>query len=182
MNGKIFIELIETAIKNRWCTSPYCTTCGCYEFRKALMDISERDFCGTLIDDLCSLDVVELTSYPIWLNCLRLYTHTIQFPGQYPIFLRAWLPQMERSVRFADGVLYHVVRKLQEDFPEKRSWIEKCIDLALRTTDHSLIESLLLCLKGNVSEHPKLIRLAEKIAVVDKKVAKVLAKTKRLTM
>jgi hypothetical protein len=146
------------------------------------MDIAERDFCGTLIDDLCALDVVELTTHPIWLNCLRLYTHTIQFSGQYSILLRAWLPQMEHSVRFADGVLFYIVSKIHEDFPEKSLWVEKCVDLALRTADHSLVESLLLYLKGKVSEHPELIRLAEKIAVVDKKMAKVLAKTKRLTM
>lgn len=144
------------------------------------MDIAERDFCGTLIDDLCALDAVELTSYPIWLNCLRLYTHTIQSPGQYSILLRAWLPQMERSVRFADGVLFYIVRKIHEEFPEKKLWVEKCVDLALRTADHSLVESLLLYLKGNVCRHPELVRRAEKIALVDRKVAKVLAKTKPL--
>jgi hypothetical protein len=38
-----FSELIDVAIRMRWCTRPMCTTCGSHPFRNALEEISRDD-------------------------------------------------------------------------------------------------------------------------------------------
>lgn len=52
-------NLIDIAIKNEWCTKPYCTTCGAKEFRQALKEIPRE----SIIEGLRLLSNEFLSNY-----------------------------------------------------------------------------------------------------------------------
>ena len=130
-----FTELVKPAGRSRWCTDLYCTTCGNTQFRTRLADI-DNGFGGRLSDLLSNLELDEYTKLGKWLDCLRIAFVDLPFSPQRDGVLKNWLPYARTNVRFADGVLYYIIRYSHGDV--RQSWITSCVDLALESKDPSL--------------------------------------------
>ena len=158
-----FMSLLQLARRNRWCTKPYCTTCGASEFRAAL-----RQLGAELADDLADIDLGLLEGTPDWADALRLALDELQNADLKDRVLASWLPLIDEHVRLADLVLFYYVRRGALFAPMSievlRLWLTKCIDLALLTKDESLVESLLYTLGAGYREYPALDVVARGLA------------------
>jgi hypothetical protein len=132
----------------------YCTTCGATEFRSAMKQLGDG-----LADELASLDLSALTEIPNWDETLRLVLDDIRKAELMDRVLTAWLPQLDRHIRVADLILFYYVRRGAINAPMSievlQRWREKCIDLALQTSNESLVESLIYTL-GDYRKYPEL--------------------------
>ncbi len=137
-----FLSLLHLAAKNQWCTTPFCTTCGAREFRSGL-----REFGTELADNLADVDLSELEMTSDWEGALRLALDELQAADLMDRVLLRWLPQLELHIRLADLVLFYYVRRGALFAPMSINvllkWKTKCIDLAIQTSDESLVESLI---------------------------------------
>jgi hypothetical protein len=107
---------------------------------------------------LANLDLDEYTELGKWLDCLRIAFVDLPFAPQRVDALKHWLCYARTNVRFADGVLYYIVRYISGDARE--SWIASCVDLALESRDASLVESLIWVLHSDLAHYPKLFDAA----------------------
>jgi hypothetical protein len=172
-----FTELVRLAGKSRWCTSLYCTTCGNGEFRSRLAAL-DNGFGGRLSNLLSELDLNEYTTLGDWLDCLRLAFIHLPFAPQRDAALKNWLPYARTNVRFADGVLFYIIRYVSGEIRE--SWIASCVDLAIESKDTSLIESLVWVVHSDLTRYPDLVDVAHNLAATSAKVRTALAKTGNL--
>src|SRR5260370_41588267 len=139
MQTNEFAQLVKTAAASKWCTRIYCTTCGNGEFRKSVTAIG--DGIGfRLADALADLDINEYTTLPNWDHCLRIAFLHLPFSPQREKVLNRWLPQIDLNIRFADTILFYIVRYLPLDDHVRGAWISSCARLALNSKDTSLIE------------------------------------------
>lgn len=73
--------------------------------------------------------------------------------------LTGWLPQLDQHIQVADLVLFHYVRRGAIFAPMSigilEQWRDKCIELAVRTRDVSLTESL-ICTVGDYRRYAEL--------------------------
>lgn len=170
-----FAELVKLAVKSRWCTDLYCTTCGNRQFRDGLTQI-DNGLGGHLADLLSNLDIDEYTRVGKWLDCLRIAFVDLPFAPQRDGVLKNWLSYARTNVRFADGILYYIVRYLPPD-DIRQSWISSCVDLALESKDPSLVESLVWVLGPQLVRHPNLVDVAHGLTAASAKVQTALRKT-----
>ena len=60
------------------------------------------------------------------------------------------IPKLDHNIRLADVILFHYVRRGSIFAPMSievlQQWLEKCVELAVRTQDDSLVESLIYTL------------------------------------
>src|SRR5688572_11933413 len=116
-----FAQLVQKAAELNWCTRIYCTTCGNGEFRKSLTAMG--DGIGfRLADALSALDINEYTRLKNWDDCLRIAFLHLPFPPQREKVLTRWLTQLDLNIRFADVVLFYVVRYLPSDENVRQGW------------------------------------------------------------
>src|SRR5947209_6249183 len=150
-----FAQLVETAAASDWCTRIYCTTCGNGEFRKSVTAIGDGIGFG-LSDALADLDISQYTTLRNWDDCIRIAFLHLPFPPQREKVLMRWLPQLDLNIRFADVVLFYVVRYLESDDPVRQAWISSCAKLAVKSNDTSLVESLVWVLGSQLLAFPEL--------------------------
>jgi len=131
-----FIRAVTEAKRNRWCVRPWCTTCGAREFRTAVASIED------LQTALESIDLDELTSHPDWCNALRVTAIDHHLSIDWGRILSSWLSYAQEHLDFADHVFYYLVNRVPCDRKTRSAWLATCVDLALRTRDASLLESL----------------------------------------
>lgn len=168
-----FLETLRRAAEQNWCVKPYCTTCGARDFRSALHAIG-GELGGPLADALADVNVDELTSLAKWDDAIEIAVRDLPFPSQATSLLESWLPSAEENIRFFDVVLYKLVRYLPEEHPVRAQWIAKGIAFAVQTGDFSLVESLILTLRGKAVQHEQLMRLAKQFAAESKQMKRVL--------
>ncbi len=164
-----FLKALRQAAKENWCVQPYCTTCGAREFRSALRQVG-GELGGPLADALADVNLDELTSLPKWNDAIEI----VPLPGQAISLLERWLARADENIRFFDVVLYKLVRYLPEEHPVRAQWIAKGIAFAVETRDFSLVESLILTLRGKAVQHEQLMHLAKQFAVGSKQMQRVL--------
>ena len=144
--------------------------CGANEFRQALRERGTK-----VADDLATVDLDALEASPDWFNGVRLALDELQNPELKDRVFTAWLPQMDRHVRVADFVLLYCVRRGALFAPMSiellRQWIAKCVDLASRTGDESLVESLIITLGHRYNEYPELAAVVGRLARVSRLVS-----------
>lgn len=172
-----FTELVKLAVASRWCTDLYCTTCGNMEFRTRLATL-DNGLGGPLSNLLSNLDLDEFTRIGKWLDCLRIAFIHLPFAPQRDGLLKNWLPYARTNVRFADGVLYYIVRYTGGEVRE--SWVSSCVDLALESKDPSLVESLIWTLGSDLTHYPNLADIALTLVTASPKVQTALRKTGNL--
>jgi hypothetical protein len=172
-----FTDLVKLAGRSRWRTDLYCTTCGNTEFRTRLAAL-DNGFGGRLSDLLSNLDLDEYTALGKWLDCLRIAFVDLPFASQRDSVLTNWLPYARKNVRFADGILYYIIRYLHGDIRE--SWVSSCVDLALGSKDSSLVESLVWVLGSDLVRYPHLVDVAHDLTATSPRVQTALRKTGNL--
>ena len=172
-SGNLFLELVRQAAQQNWCVRPHCTTCGAMYFRSALR-AAGGELGGPLLEALANLDLDELMSLPDWDGALETAVGDLPLPGQAMTLLDSWLGRAEEYIRFFDVVLYRLVRHLPEDHPVRERWIARGISLALQTGNFSLVESLILTLRGNAVQHEELLDLARQLAARSQQMQRVL--------
>lgn len=168
------LSIIAQAHEQGWCTEPYCSTCGSLDYRKRLKQLA-GDLGGPLANALDEIDIAELTALPNWSGALQiafidLPLGRLQAEGA----LRRWLPQLPNHVDFADQVLFRIVRYLSSTSELKAKWIDVCVDIATKTKNHSLVETLILVLESKATEYPALLEAATAHAKVSRQMRRVL--------
>ena len=150
-----FLSLVLDARRRDWCTLPMCTTCGATAFKDAL-----RQLGGELAGDLATLELDALESVPEWQDPTRLALDELDSADLKDRVFEAWLPQLDVHVRLADVVLFYYVRRGALFAPMSirilTRWLQRCIDIACRTRDPSLVESLVYTLGPRVQDYPEL--------------------------
>lgn len=174
------LALIDQARANRWCVKPDCTTCGAMEFRTELLrqlGQGEGEYCESL--EAINLD--ELEKRPDWDRSIVITLGLLANGERKDRVLLAWLRQLDGHVRLADVVLFHLVRRgslAASISPETcRLWLEKCIDLAHRTRDESLLESILYTIGDEYMKYPELRKSIEEAQVRSNKIRQAIQKT-----
>ena len=127
-----------------------------------------------LVEPLCSLEVSSYTRLRDWDDCLQMAFMHLPFPGQREKILEAWLEKVNDSIRFADVVLFYILRALPSKMKVRESWIEACASLACRSKDESLVESLAWTLRSDISERPGLFQVAKELSASSFKVRRAL--------
>ena len=165
-----FLSLVVDARRRDWCTHPACTTCGAAEFKDAL-----RQLGGELAGDLATLELDALESVPEWQDPTRLALDELDSADSKDHVLEAWLPQLEAHVRLADIVLFYYVRRGTLFAPMSitilKQWLQRCIDIACRTRDASLVESLVYTLGPRVKDNSELAAVIREIRKESRPVA-----------
>jgi hypothetical protein len=178
MNNE-FAQLVKKASELNWCTQIYCTTCANGEFRKSLKQIGDGNS-FELAQALADLNIDEYIRLRIWDDCLRIAFLHLPFPGQHEKILNSWIPKLDRNIRFADVVLFYIVRSLPFGKEVSRAWISACVDLAASFKDESLVESLIWVLRSDVAKHEELLRIAQNLSATSFKVKRALMDTSNL--
>lgn len=157
------IDIIRKAQEQKWCMTPYCTTCGSREYRNSLKDLA-GPLGGGLANALADINPQELASIPNWQDALLVAIIDLPISLQVEGVLKAWLPKTTDNLFFADFALYKVVRQFPKDNETRTRWIESCMAIALNTKNFSLIESLILVLQQDTLNYPDLIIIAKEYA------------------
>lgn len=144
------------ASTNNWCVELRCNTCFNHDFREAVASIPD------LQSELETIDLQELTSRGFWLSAL--HATAVGRILNWNRILMAWLPFAESDVRFADDVFFYLVSRLPFQPPACDQWLEACIDLAFKTKDASLIESLVYVLGPKFKTYSDLVALARDVS------------------
>ena len=174
-----FAELVKVAGSQRWCTDIYCTTCGNRQFFHALVQLD--DGIGTRLTDLlANLDLGEYIRLRKWADCLRIAFLHLPFPPQRERVLNTWLPFADTNARFADEVLYYIVRHLPTQNSVRNAWVSSCAELAIGSKDASLVESLVWVLGSDLRNYPDLLHVATDLRMTSPKVQTALRKTRNL--
>ena len=157
-----FLEILHHAAEKKWCTNPECNTCGAMEYRAAIRQLGDD-----IAVALSTLDLTELVRQPDWDEKLRLALNEIRKAEVMDRILTAWLPQLNHQIRLADFILFYYVRRGALFAPMSvevlRQWREKCIDIAVRTGDVSLVESL-ICTVGDYNKYPVFAEVVSSLA------------------
>ena len=171
--GNPFVSIVAEASAKNWCVRPYCTTCGSREYRAALAQLA-GPLGGPLCDALCTLSPDELTRFPRWDEALEVAIGDIPLGLQVEAVLNAWLPRVGLRPEFDDVVLFRIVRSLSDGSPTRRNWVRAAVPGAVKTKNHSLIETLVLVLGPGANRFPELITVASELAIESKQMSRVL--------
>ena len=140
--NNVFVRLVLESKRKRWCVKPYCTTCGCREFRNRLEELTS-DGGEVLTDALSNLTPQQIISLPNWEDCVSLGLAYLSLPGQHERLLQAWIRNLDGNTRFADEILFYFVRRLPFRREVGSTWTSECVKLAMSEHDELLVESLL---------------------------------------
>ena len=168
-----FLEILRKASQERWCVTPFCTTCGNRDYRAALRRM-ESDGSPRLAESLSNVNLVDLCRIPEWDDALRIALGEITDAAQMDEVLNAWLPAIKQHVAVADVILFYFVRRGALFAPMSievlRMWVDACVDLACETHNESLVESLVYTLGRRVENAPELHRVVKLISGSSQKI------------
>jgi len=177
-NNNLFINILKKARENNWCTKYFCTTCGAREFRKELVfqgGNNKKDLLASL-ESIYDSELIEIEG---WCDALKIAFYDLSMSSRSEL-LREWLKVSNEKIRFIDVILFHFVRYLKLDEDLYHLWIEKCLDVARRTYDFSLIESLALVLENDLNKYTEIYQQAVKYAESSSQMRRVLINTNNL--
>ena len=164
---------MKYANKHNWCMKFFCTTCGSKEYRDKLKELA-GPLGGPLANALSDIDINELSAIPNWQDGLLIAINDLPMSIQVEGILKAWLPEIACNIRFADYILFKLVKYLPRNNETKTDWINSCIDVAINKNDFSLTESLVLVLGEDAKEYSELIATAKKFAKSSSQMKRVL--------
>jgi hypothetical protein len=172
-----FIESIKTARENKWCTTPYCTTCCAHDFRQHLQELRDDDSVLSTgpVNALCNLEPAELIKIDNWQGPLLIAIIDSNWHREQ--ILKAWLPKLCDDISFTDFVLFKIIRNCPKENDTIQEWIKACLILATEKKSFSLTESLLLVLGKSSLEHTELIDRAKVFAKTSPQMRRVLRNT-----
>jgi hypothetical protein len=154
-----FLDLVERAALEGWCTKPGCRTCSAHEVRERLYELAGDDG-SELVRALAEADLHRLCGLAVWSNCVRMAFDFLTDPAQGDQVLTAWLPQLAQHIPLADLVLFYRVRTgilfAPMSISVRDRWVAACVDLAIASRDASLLESLVRTLGTETKQYPQL--------------------------
>lgn len=153
------LDIMREGNSRNWCMTPYCTTCGALDYRRKLKELA-GPFGGPLANALEEIDINELMTVSNWQDGLLVAVIDLPISMQLDGILKTWLPKVIGNIRFADYVLFKIVRHLPRQNYTRNEWLNSCLELADETKDFSLIESLILVLGQEAKNYPNLISIA----------------------
>jgi len=168
-----FIDIVRTAEKNKWCTTPYCTTCIAREYRQALKELS-GPLGGGLANALSELNPSEITSEDNWQNTLLTAIIELPMSMQLEGILETWSEKLDEDIDFTDFILFKVIRNISNRSNIWEKWVSGCVLLSLKTRNFSLIESLILVMGPRAVEQNELIQIAKDYAKSSRQMRRVL--------
>lgn len=149
-----FVSLLERAIKNEWCVSKLCTTCHSDYFRKQLAEIKD------IGKEIESLDLDELTKFSFWSSALYLAARDRMFEIDWTTIFEKWHSYARGNIEFADHVYFYLLRWLPCSDETSQKWTRSCVDLAIKSKNNSLLESLIRCLGEKADTYDGLVETA----------------------
>ena len=171
-----FLDIIIKAEEFNWCLTPYCTTCGNTPFGEEIKRICGGDLFANLPLFLKDIDLDKFTKSKRCYEVLKLIIIQVKFPFFWKDVLESWYPKISHYVRLADVVLYYLIKNFSKESEIRKLWIDKCIDMAIKFEDESLVESLILVLKKDMKKNNTIYTLANNMSVNSIKIKKVLKK------
>ena len=182
MNG--FLEILNRAEANKWCSNPRCTTCGARELRLAIRSLFTRTDV-TPAEELSKMDLRSLTGNRSWTGAIRIALEELPSSEDMDHVLMSWLPQLDQHIRLADVVLFYFVRGgaafARIEIETAREWIRACEAIALRCVDESLLESLVYVLGNEIHRHGELRSAFDRAAARSDKIRKALKRCDIIT-
>lgn len=175
------LDLIREGTDRKWCMTPYCTTCGSRDYRSKLKELA-GPLGGPLANALEEIDIDELTSISKWQDGLLIAIIDLPIAIKVDGVLKAWLPKAIENIRFADFVLFKIVRYLPGHSDTRREWINTCRSMAVNSKDCSLVESLILVLGQDAKSHPELLEIATELAKTSPQMRRILLNACNLTV
>jgi hypothetical protein len=154
-----FVDIVAEAAAEGWCLRPFCSTCGAKDFRLSLHRLRDVGFRNTL----AALSPEQLTTIVGWRGALEIAL--LELPiRDVELLLETWVPLAGQAADFDDVVLFRIAKHLPPSSPARNQWIETIVQQALMNRYFSLIESLLLVLKRDALQHPRLIAASVEMA------------------
>jgi len=171
--GNPFVQLVKKAHDLNWCTQPYCTTCGSFEYRNELKKLS-GDLGGELSNALSDVDPNEITKIDNWRGALTIAFIDLPFSLQTEAILESWFSKIRANIDFTDLVLFKIVKYFPSEHQIRKKWISECINIALEKKYFSLVESLILVLGKDTFNYPELLELGKELAASSDQMKRVL--------
>jgi len=171
--------LLDEAASKPMCHYGYCEMCG--TCNSAIMYGLEA--VDNLQKDLVNLDLIrcfsngtqEILSWALQ----HIFNHRLWPRGRSLTVdidmnevLSVWLEKWGNNPRIADYILYDFVRFAGNETASH--WVSSCVDLAIKTGDPSLTDSLCWRLGGGISCYPQLLEQAKDHSEHSKSVRKAL--------
>jgi hypothetical protein len=167
----IFVDLIRTAHQRGWCTDSKCTTCRAQEFRSAVSTMAGTDG-WSLADDLASTPTNALAAEHNADSALQIAFQYLPWPGQHEKVFDAWADDIQ-DIRLADVLFFRIFGRLPFRESLAPRWVKRCIELAVRSRDESLTETLLWkAPKRRLT--PEFMAIAHSLAASSSKIAQAL--------
>jgi hypothetical protein len=101
---------------------------------------------------------------PGWEGALEVAVRDLPIGSTVRTVLERWLTQVGRYPRFDDVVLYRIVRCLPNGDSLRQAWVRAAIPVAVELRDTSLVETLLLLLRGKAIEFPELLAVGVELS------------------
>lgn len=156
-----FINIITKADDERWCTTPYCTTCGSHQYINELETTIKTVEFEDICNDLIKMDLIKLKSLPNWDNCLTILFQLIN-PFHNKI-LNKWSEIKDLPLAIILFLDYYDIYNTEE-----------LLEIAYETESTSITIKLLKTLQGKAMYHSKFLKIANKLAENDKQITKLL--------
>lgn len=149
-----FMETIDKAKRENWCTRFICTTCGALTFRKAIACIAD------LQAALESVDLEQFTARWTWgdIVCITATDH-VQSINWDPVLAR-WLVYAEQHIDFLIQMLFLIRHYLRCSPQTRASWFMACADMAMQKKNDPLLNAALLACSPDDPRHAELLTAA----------------------
>ena len=178
-----FLEL-ATAGDFSYCGEPgYCTKCLFRFHRDFIAPIEQardepptdltkvslheflllRGWREHLADELLTLPISEFRKLKYREGHLRTAFFCLRDRDLQTLVLQRWLQTFGGDIRFADVVVFYLVKPAHVGTEVGDTWIQAATDLAEQSRDFSLVESLIWTLGRSASAHPRFWALAAEL-------------------
>lgn len=130
-----------------------------------------------LAEEMLTLPISDFLKLQYWDGHLRMAFFCLREHDLQAQALESWLQSFDDGIRFADVVLFYLVKPSYVGTPVGDAWIQKTVALAEQTKDLSLVESLVWTLGRSASNHPAFVSLAKELSQYSPSITKALNET-----
>jgi hypothetical protein len=154
------------------CRSVYCTTCG--GLVSVVMRNMTSEFEDDISDALSEMSIADLQDAGDWGSLFG----SIDRDGLVSIFQREEKKIDVSNIRQLDRYLFDA-RTVMRNTPSYGKLLEQSVDIAIQTSDESLIETIAIILGKNILQHKELLALAVEKSKFNENILRVLYNTVR---
>ena len=130
-----------------------------------------------LADELLALPISDFRKLNCWEGHLRTAFFCLRDRDLQALVLQRWLQTFGGDIRFADVVVFYLIKSAHVGTETGQPWIQAAIALAEQSRDISLVESLVWTLGPSASAHPSFLTLATELGQHSPSITKALQQT-----